>query len=367
MKGVRLEGISKAFDGKKVLDNFSLEVRPGVFFALLGPSGCGKTTVLRIIAGLEKPDSGRVFLGDRDITDTPIYLRKINTVFQRQALFPHMTVWNNIAYGLKIRGVPNDEIETRVFKQVQIMNLLGLEYKHPNTLSGGQQQRVALARALVIEPEVLLFDEPLSALDPKSKDRMLLECIKLQELYKTTFIYITHDQNEALTVADEMAVMNFYGQIEQSGPPQELYQYPCSRYTADFLGSTTIFEGTVSTIDQGRVKVEVPELGPLVVEPEKLPAWVAVGKTAFVSIRPERVVMSLVKLDGFANVLCGKISNILYSGRYTQYTLDIQGGVGQILVFNQNSMSQEELEKTWETAELLYVHFHSNQAGLLEN
>ncbi|MBM3887447.1 ATP-binding cassette domain-containing protein, partial [Candidatus Dependentiae bacterium] len=202
MRKIRVEAVSKSYDGEVILDNLSLEIPGGKFFALLGPSGCGKTSLLRLIAGLEKVDSGRIFLGDEDITNCPIYERRVNTVFQQYALFPHLTVFENVAYSLRLKGVRSDELSDRVHNALKMVRLTGFDAKHPRNLSGGQQQRVALARAVINEPEVLLLDEPLAALDLKLKEQMLLELIRLQDTLGTTFIYVTHDQFEALTVAD---------------------------------------------------------------------------------------------------------------------------------------------------------------------
>src|SRR5579885_1784966 len=209
MRSIRLEHIKKVFDGETIIDNLSLTIPSGKFFALLGPSGSGKTTLLRLIAGLEIPEQGKIFLGNQDITHMPVNERRINTVFQNYALFPHMNVFDNVAYAMKLKKVPKDIIEQKVIKMLKIVHLDKHIYKSIRQLSGGQQQRVALARAIINEPDVLLLDEPLAALDLKLRERMLLELIELQDTLKTTFVYVTHDQFEALTVADYMAFMNF--------------------------------------------------------------------------------------------------------------------------------------------------------------
>src|SRR5579863_8690039 len=245
MRTIRLENIVKSHNGELILDKLSLEIASGTFFALLGPSGSGKTTLLRLIAGLEQADSGSIFLGDQDITHTPIYQRRVNTVFQNYALFPHMDVFDNVAYSLAIRHVPEKIIEEKVIKILKAVDLEKHIYKSIQNLSGGQKQRVALARAVINEPDVLLLDEPLAALDLKLREKMLLELIELQSSLQTTFVYVTHDQFEALTVADHMAIMNHDGEIEQVGTPKDIYEFPVSIFVAEFVGSTNIFKGTV--------------------------------------------------------------------------------------------------------------------------
>ena len=215
MRSIKLDKLKKSISGGMIINDISLTIPAGKFFALLGPSGCGKTTLLRLIAGLEKADAGKIFLGDEDITDVQIHERPINIVFQNYALFPHLDVFDNIAYSLRLKKLPKIVIEQKVFKILEAFHLENHIYKSPSQLSGGQQQRVALARAIVNEPDVLLLDEPLAALDFKLRERMLIELIELQDKLKTTFVYVTHDQFEALTVADQMAIMNTKGEIEQ--------------------------------------------------------------------------------------------------------------------------------------------------------
>src|SRR5579871_1178844 len=249
MRNIRLEKIKKSFDGEVILENVSLTIPSGKFFALLGPSGSGKTTLLRLIAGFEQPDQGAIFLGDQDITRMPINERRVNTVFQNYALFPHMNVFENVAYGLKIKKVAPDIIEHKVLKILKAVRLEKHIYKSIHQLSGGQQQRVALARAIVNEPDVLLLDEPLAALDLKLREKMLIELIELQDALKTTFVYVTHDQFEALTVADYMAIMNYDGEIEQVGTPKEIYEFPISSFVAQFVGTTNIIKGIIQVND----------------------------------------------------------------------------------------------------------------------
>jgi putative spermidine/putrescine transport system ATP-binding protein len=238
---LRLQGIRKNYGPVIAVDGIDLEVGEGEFFTLLGPSGSGKTTLLRLIAGFERADSGRIELGGRDVTSVPPYARETNTVFQDYALFPHMTVGDNIGYGLRVKGVPRAERRERVQRALRMVRLVGLEGRRPNQLSGGQRQRVALARAVINEPEVLLLDEPLGALDLKLRQEMQLELKRIQKEVGITFVYVTHDQEEALTMSDRMAVMA-NGQIQQIGPPVEVYERPATEFVAGFIGISNVLE-----------------------------------------------------------------------------------------------------------------------------
>lgn len=241
---IDLKGVSKEFDGTRVLSNIDLYVRKKEFVTLLGPSGCGKTTTLRIIGGFEYPTEGTVFFEGRDITDLPPYKRRVNTVFQKYALFPHLNVQENIAFGLKIAKVPRDEIKKRVERMLDLVNLSGYGKRSVDQLSGGQQQRIAIARALVNEPEVLLLDEPLGALDLKLRKEMQLELKSMQQRLGITFIYVTHDQEEALTMSDTVVVMRD-GHILQIGDPKRIYDEPVNAFVADFIGESNILRGTM--------------------------------------------------------------------------------------------------------------------------
>src|SRR6267154_2549799 len=240
---VRLEGVEKSFDGKtRVVDRIDLAVAPGEFFALLGPSGCGKTTTLRMIAGFETPDHGRITVGGKDVTHMAVHRRDMGMIFQSYALFPHRTVAENVAFGLRMRGLDKSEIKTRVTQSLRQVALAGFEDRRPAQLSGGQQQRVALARAIVIRPRVLLCDEPLAALDRKLRQSMQFELKSLQQQLGVTTIFVTHDQEEAMTISDRIAVMNA-GRIEQIGTPREIYDRPTTRFVSDFIGDINLFEG----------------------------------------------------------------------------------------------------------------------------
>jgi spermidine/putrescine transport system ATP-binding protein len=340
MKRIRLENVSKSYGDNQILSNINLEVPAGQFFALLGPSGCGKTTILRMIAGFETVDSGRIFLGDEDITDMPIYQRRVNTVFQNYALFPHLNVFDNVAYSLNIRGIARDIIEVKVRRALEKVDMLSHINKSISNLSGGQKQRVALARAIVNEPEVLLLDEPLAALDLKLREKVLIELIDLQADLKTTFIYVTHDQFEALTVADQMAIMNPQGQIEQIGTTKQIYEFPISSYVASFVGSTNILPGILH-IEEDQFFVDIEGVGRTkVMVPEKKP-WMVEGARVVLSIRPEKIMISKHKPEGFANYVTGVVQSIVYHGRSTQYNVSVSPHI-LIQVFEQN---EEHFEK----------------------
>ncbi|MCK4264901.1 ABC transporter ATP-binding protein [Candidatus Babeliales bacterium] len=335
MRSIRLESVSKLFHGEVVIDKLNLEIPSGKFFALLGPSGCGKTTLLRLIAGLESVDKGRIFLGDdRDITNTPIYKRTINTIFQQYALFPHLTVFENVAYGLRLRNLTEKEIEKKVLSILKTVRLSGREYRNITNLSGGQQQRVALARAIVNEPEVLLLDEPLAALDLRLREQMLIELIDLQEKFKTTFVYVTHDQSEALTVADRMAIMNADGEIEQIGTPKEIYEFPASTFVAGFVGTTNILKGILK-IEEGQFIFESQNLGDFLIFSPVKKSWMVSGVECFLSLRPEKIMITKNKMEGFSNHLKGTVENIIYHGQSTKYKVRFANRK-TLTVFEQN-------------------------------
>ena len=274
---------------------------------------------MRLIAGFETVDEGKIYLGDDDITQVPINERHVNTVFQNYALFPHLNVYENIAFSQRIKKVPNDVVEQKVQKVIKIVNLEKHLYKSIQQLSGGQQQRVALARAIINEPEVLLLDEPLAALDLKLRERMLLELIDLQSALKTTFVYVTHDQFEALTVADIMAIMNPDGQIEQIGTPKEIYEFPTSSFVAQFVGSTNIFKGILRIIGDKQY-IEIENIGRLKLRPQ-INRGLQMVNQALMSARPEKIDISKTTLEGFSNALQGIVVSIVYHGRSTQYNV----------------------------------------------
>jgi spermidine/putrescine transport system ATP-binding protein len=320
---VRLVGVTKRFDDVVAVDDLSLDVESGSFFALLGPSGCGKTTTLRMIGGFEQPSEGHIYLGEREVSGLPAYKRDVNTVFQSYALFPHLSVFENVAFGLRRRAVRGETLRGRVEEILRIVGLEGMGRRKPRQLSGGQQQRVALARALVNKPQVLLLDEPLGALDLKLRKQMQLELKAIQHDVGITFIHVTHDQEEAMTMADRIAVMNS-GRIEQLGTPTELYETPATAYVAGFLGASNLISGTVSGSDTVRL-----HKGPEV----RVPRGALNGRTGKVAvgIRPEKIELG----GGQQNELDGTVVEEAYVGVATQYIVDT--ACGRLTVYRQNA------------------------------
>jgi spermidine/putrescine transport system ATP-binding protein len=317
---VRLEGVVKRFDDAVAVDGISVEIPRGSFFALLGPSGCGKTTTLRMIGGFEEPTEGRIFLGDQDVVGLPPYKRDVNTVFQSYALFPHMSIEDNVAFGLERKGVPKGERKGRVAEMLELVGLSGFGKRKPRQLSGGQQQRVALGRALVNHPRVLLLDEPLGALDLKLRKQMQLELKRIQHEVGITFVHVTHDQEEAMTMADQIAVMN-QGHIEQLGPPTELYERPATAFVAGFLGASNLLAGTVEGPDT--IRLEDGTLVRASVNGRSGP--VAAG------VRPEKITLGA---GGGVNELPGTVSESAYIGVATQVV--VRTSAGTVHVFAQN-------------------------------
>jgi spermidine/putrescine transport system ATP-binding protein len=316
---VRLEDVVKEFGDLRAVDGISLEIPRGSFFALLGPSGCGKTTTLRMIGGFEEPTSGRILLADRDVVGLPPYKRDVNTVFQSYALFPHMTVANNVAFGLERKGITKAEVRARVAEILELVDLAGREDRKPRQLSGGQQQRVALARAIVCNPRVLLLDEPLGALDLKLRKQMQLELKRIQHEVGITFVHVTHDQEEAMTMADSIAVMND-GRIEQLGTPSELYERPRTAFVAGFLGKSNLLDATVA----GAEVVRLADGSELRVATNGTAGAVSIG------VRPEKISLG----DGGVNRVSGTVKESAYIGVATEVV--VQTPVGELTVFHQN-------------------------------
>ena len=362
MRSIRLENVSKRIDGKVILDNLSLEIPAGKFFALLGPSGCGKTTLLRLLAGLETVDSGKIYLGDQDITNIPIFKRRINTVFQQYALFPHLSVFENVAYGLRLKNIKEDIVRKKVYSILKNIRLLEFKSKEISSLSGGEQQRVALARAMINEPEVLLLDEPLAALDLKLKEQMLIELIDLQDKFKTTFVYVTHDQTEALTVADRMAIMNPNGNIDQIDTPKRIYEFPRSKFVASFVGRTNIFEGILHN-DNDNFEFAIEGLGKYVVFTPEKKSWMMLGSKVLMCVRPEKVYISKKEMTGFSNHMTGIVDDIIYYGSSTQYRVLLENKK-KILVFEQNDehFPQENIDYY----DKVHLYFQKENVVLLE-
>ncbi len=313
-QGVALEGVSKAFDDIRAVDDVSLSVEEGEFFSMLGPSGCGKTTSLRMIAGFERPDAGRIVIGDDDVTESPPHKRPVNTVFQSYALFPHLSVGDNVAFGLRFTKTDKAERVRRVGAALELVQLAGYEDRKPHQLSGGQQQRVALARALILEPALLLLDEPLGALDAKLRRGLQIELKNLQREVGITFVYVTHDQEEALTMSDRLAVMTG-GRIEQLGTPQELYERPATAFVADFLGASNLMSAECAA--DGTVLLSGT---PLTLEGADSPP----AGEVLVSIRPERIEIGPSGEQG-VNRVRGTVTEIVYVGPTMQVNARLEG------------------------------------------
>jgi spermidine/putrescine transport system ATP-binding protein len=334
LRSIRFKNVSKSYKEGRILNKVNLTIPSGKFFALLGPSGCGKTTLLRLIGGFETVDSGEIFLGDTDITHLPINKRRIHIVFQNYALFPHLNVYENVAYSLMIQKRPKEEIHQRVMRILTAFHLEKQIYRYPHELSGGQQQRVAIGRAIINEPDVLLLDEPLAALDYKLREKMLIELIELQDKLATTFVYVTHDQFEALTVADEMAIMNFEGEIEQIGTPKDIYEFPVSSFVAKFVGTTNIFYGTLINMEND-AQIDIPSLGRFKIYTHQPRSWMQNGSDVVMSLRPEKIFISKKAPQNFSNMVKGTVLSIVYYGRSTQYNVLVKNGM-KIQVFEQN-------------------------------
>jgi len=318
---VRLVGLVKKYDDVVAVDGIDLEIAGGEFFSLLGPSGCGKTTTLRMIAGFEQPTEGRVVLNGVDVAATPPHRRSVNTVFQHYALFPHLSVYDNVAFGLRFKDLSKDEEGRKVGDALALVRMEGYEKRKPTQLSGGQQQRVALARALVLSPEVLLLDEPLGALDAKLRKALQIELKSLQETVGITFIYVTHDQEEALTMSDRLAVMSA-GRVEQLGTPQEVYEAPASAYVADFLGVSNLMEvDVVGRTSAGWIRVKLAD------NVELIAAMGAEGitGTAKMVIRPERVRVLEPAASG-ENHISASVERLVYMGPTVQLVVALSSG-----------------------------------------
>jgi putrescine transport system ATP-binding protein len=325
---LRIEAVVKKFGAFRAVDRLSLDIRAGEFFALLGPSGCGKTTLLRMLAGFETPDEGRILLDGKDIAQVLPHERPVNMMFQNYALFPHLNVRDNIAFGLKRAGMPRADIASRVAELVALVKLDGLEKRKPDQLSGGQKQRVALARSLARRPQVLLLDEPMAALDKKLRESTQLELMELQRRLGMTFIIVTHDQEEAMTVASRIGVMDA-GRLEQVASPRELYEAPSSRWIAEFVGEVNIFEGQVETREAGRLAISTRDAGTVVVAEPRQP----ITKTVVcVAIRPEKVKLSRRGPASDAvnshaiNRLEGTVTDVSYLGGLTTYKVKLDTG-----------------------------------------
>ncbi|HTW20216.1 MAG TPA: ABC transporter ATP-binding protein [Mycobacteriales bacterium] len=317
-------------DSVAAVDHIDLTIHEGEFFSMLGPSGCGKTTTLRMIAGFEEPTSGKVLLYGTDVTTTPPNRRDVNMVFQNYALFPHMTVAQNIAFGLERKGVGKSDVRKRVAESLELVELTGRERRRPKELSGGQQQRVALARALVNHPRALLLDEPLGALDLKLRQNMQIELKRIQREVGITFVYVTHDQSEALTMSDRLVVMRD-GKIEQLGTPRELYEQPATRFVAGFIGTSNILHGIVESVGAAGAVMRTSEAESVVIP---LRSTASSGQTIAATVRPEKMTMSLSRpADGCA--LRATVSEVVYLGTSTNFTVTTL--LGELVVYQLNA------------------------------
>ena len=315
---VELEGVNKIYGNNHVVKDLNLNVEEGEFLTLLGSSGCGKTTTLRMIAGFEEPSSGSIRVEGESIEEKEPFERNVNTVFQSYALFPHKTIYDNIAYGLKMKKVKKDEIKERVLEMMRLVQLEGFEKRYPSQLSGGQKQRVAIARALINRPRVLLLDEPLGALDLKLRKQMQLELKRLQKKLNITFIYVTHDQEEALTMSDRIAIMHD-GVLDQLGTPDEIYESPMTKFVATFIGETNIFDGIVSLVNGDEIQVMV-ENGFISGKGSDF----SFGEYMTVSVRPEKMKYSTSHVHGFSIV--GTVKDYVYVGSVIKCIVDLPNG-----------------------------------------
>jgi putative spermidine/putrescine transport system ATP-binding protein len=337
---ILFENVSRHFGDVKAVDEANLEIRDGEFFSMLGPSGSGKTTCLRMIAGFDRPTSGNIFLYGQDVSNLPPYERDVNTVFQDYALFPHMTIEDNIAYGLMIKGITRKDRYKQVDEMLNLVRLPGFGYRKPSQLSGGQRQRVALARALINHPKVLLLDEPLGALDLKLRQQMQVELKSIQKRVGITFIFVTHDQEEALTMSDRIAVFN-EGKIQQVGTPPEIYERPASAFVAGFVGTSNLVHGEV--------------------------ARRMTGSEEMFSIRPEKIHLDVEHSEPAKDMLCidGVVRDVVYLGLFTRYLVEIEGG-NDLVVIVQN-LKTTSMDVLSAKGQKVRLHWHRDHISRVES
>jgi len=339
---VTLKNVDKYFGDNHVIKDLNLDIEEGEFLTLLGPSGCGKTTILRMIAGFEDATNGTIMVQGERVEDKEAFERDVNTVFQSYALFPHMTVYDNIAYGLTVKKVPKDEIKRRVKEMLELVQLMGFEGRKPDMMSGGQKQRVAIARALINNPKVLLLDEPLGALDLQLRKQMQIELKRLQKMLNITFVYVTHDQEEAMTMSDRIAVMNG-GVIEHLATPDEIYKKPKTRFVANFIGESDLFSGTIKAVEGDTAVVET-ELGLC-----KMPAeGFSTGDAVHLCVRPEVMQYSKEPVEGFS--LQGKVKNLIFVGAQYRTLVTMENGYDV-------KINRVKQDASYQEGDVLYLHW----------
>lgn len=356
--------VTKRFGALTAVDDVSMTIRKGEFFSLLGPSGCGKTTLLRMLGGFERPNSGRIYLDGKDITDAPPNIRRVHTVFQNYALFPTMTIWDNIAFSLRLAKKPKDEVEESVDAILEMIRMSDHAWKYPSQLSGGQKQRVAIARALVDRPQVLLLDEPLAALDLKLRQHMLLELDTIHDQVGITFMYVTHDQGEAMSLSDRIAVIN-RGKLEQLDVPAKIYEAPVSSFVAAFIGDTNFFAGEISATEGDYCTITIPGFGAICAFNDKN---LVVGQKVHLSVRPEKIRVTMnpppPEKGARINVFNAVVTDIIYQGVYTKYWLT--SGDRSISVLKPHSrflLDQEVIN--WK--DKVYCWWHPDDGYMIEN
>ncbi|WP_129643842.1 ABC transporter ATP-binding protein [Peristeroidobacter agariperforans] len=356
---VHIERVTKRFGDFVAVNSVSLKIYKKELFCLLGGSGCGKTTLLRMLAGFEEPTSGKLFIDGVDMTGIPPYERPVNMMFQSYALFPHMTVEQNVAFGLKQDGLPKDEIATRVDDMLKLVRLQQFGKRKPHQLSGGQRQRVALARSLVKRPKLLLLDEPLGALDKKLREHTQFELVNLQEQLGVTFVVVTHDQEEAMTLSSRIGVMN-QGEIIQVGTPKDIYEYPSSKFVAEFIGNVNMFEGRLIEDEPDHVRIDSPELGGTIY----VDHGVSSAPEAVVSaaIRPEKINISVERPNQTDNVVQGTVKEIAYMGDMSVYLVQLASNK-MVRITQPNTYRHAEGSITWD--QTVYLSWHPSSPVVL--